>query len=69
MMGVLLDFCSFSIDGVQSFTERVCTKVKWIVAGALDGINLTDPRQIQPALRAGHERAKKEAAQIKAFWA
>ncbi|NCU93782.1 MAG: hypothetical protein EBV54_06590, partial [Burkholderiaceae bacterium] len=45
------------------------TKVKWIVAGAPDGINLTDPRQIQPALKAGYERAKKEAAQIRAFWA
>jgi NTE family protein len=49
--------------------ESVGTKVKWIVAGAPEGINLTDPRQIQPALKAGYERAKKEAAQIKAFWA
>jgi NTE family protein len=49
--------------------ESVGTKVKWIVAGAPDGINLTDPRQIQPALKAGYERAKKEAAQIRAFWA
>jgi NTE family protein len=49
--------------------ESVGTKVKWIVAGAPDGINLTDPRQIQPALRTGYERAKKEAAQIRTFWA
>ncbi|UOD50266.1 patatin-like phospholipase family protein [Orrella daihaiensis] len=44
------------------------TKVKWIVAGAPSGISLTDPREIAPAIKAGYERAKKEADEIKSFW-
>ena len=31
--------------------------------------NLLDPKQIEPALRAGYERAKTEADRIRAFWA
>lgn len=45
------------------------TQVKWIVAGTPPGVSLTDPRQIRPAMEAGHARAKEEASQIKAFWA
>ncbi len=48
--------------------QQVGSKVKWIVAGAPAGINLTDPREIEPALRAGYARAKVEAPQIKTFW-
>ena len=48
--------------------EATGTKVKWIIAGTPPGISLTDPRQIAPALRAGHERAKIEASAIKDFW-
>lgn len=44
------------------------TAVKWIVAGTPPGISLTDPKQIAPALKAGYERAKTEAAGIKEFW-
>jgi NTE family protein len=32
-------------------------------------VNLLDPRQIEPALKAGYERAKIEAPKIKEFWA
>lgn len=45
------------------------TKVKWIIAGTPSGISLTDPREIAPALKAGYESAKKEAAGIREFWA
>jgi NTE family protein len=40
-----------------------------IIAGTPAGVNLLDPRQIEPALRAGHERAKVEADMIRKFWA
>jgi NTE family protein len=45
------------------------TKVKWIVAGTPPGISLTDPKQIEGALRTGYERSKKELDSIKQFWA
>lgn len=45
------------------------TRVKWIIAGTPPNVSLTDPRQIKPALEAGYARAKKEAGEIKAFWA
>jgi NTE family protein len=32
-------------------------------------VSLLDPRQIEPALKAGYERAKTEAPRIKSFWA
>ena len=49
--------------------EATGTKVKWIVAGTPPGISLTDPREIAPALKAGYERAKIEAVEIRRFWA
>ena len=49
--------------------EATGTKVKWIVAGTPQGVDLLDPRQIASALRTGYERAKVEAATIKEFWA
>lgn len=49
--------------------EATGTKVKWIVAGTPQGLDLLDPRQIAGALRTGHERAKIEATRIKDFWA
>lgn len=49
--------------------EATGTKVKWIVAGTPPGISLTDPKQIEGALRTGYERSKKEAEAIKKFWA
>lgn len=49
--------------------EATGTKAKLIIAGTPPGVNLLDPRQIEPALRAGYERAKVEAAGIKKFFA
>ncbi|MBU3556485.1 patatin-like phospholipase family protein [Polynucleobacter sp. Ross1-W9] len=49
--------------------EATGTKVKWIVAGTPQGVNLLDPKQIEGALRTGYDRAKVEASKIKEFWA
>lgn len=49
--------------------ESTGTKVKWIVAGTPPGINLVDPKEIGRALKAGYERSKLEAPNIKVFWA
>ena len=40
-----------------------------IIAGTPAGVNLLDPRQIEPALRIGYQRAKVEAEKIQKFWA
>lgn len=45
------------------------TKAMLIIAGTPPGVNLLDPREIEPALRAGYERAKVEADKIQKFWA
>ena len=39
-----------------------------IIAGTPPGVNLLDPAEIAPALKAGHDRAAAEAPKIKAFW-
>lgn len=49
--------------------EATGTKVYWIQANPPKDVNLLDPKQIEPALRAGYERAKLEADKIKQFWA
>lgn len=49
--------------------EAVGTKAMLIIAGTPPGVSLLDPKQIEPALRAGYERAKSEAPKITAFWA
>lgn len=48
--------------------EATGTKALWIKADPPD-VNLLDPKEILPALHAGYDRAKLEAAGIKAFWA
>lgn len=48
--------------------EATGTKVKWVVAGTPQGVDLLDPRQIAGALRTGYARAKIEAPTIKEFW-
>jgi NTE family protein len=48
--------------------EAVGTKTLWIKADPPD-VSLLDPKQILPALQTGYERAKREAARIKDFWA
>lgn len=49
--------------------EAVGTKAMLIIAGTPPGISLVDPKQIEPALRAGYDRAKVEGPKIQAFWA
>ena len=49
--------------------EATGTKAMLIIAGTPPGVNLLDPKRIEPALRAGYERAKTEAPKIAAFWA
>jgi NTE family protein len=48
--------------------EATGTKVLWIIANPPTDISLLDPKQIEPALHSGYERAKTEAPKIKAFW-
>jgi NTE family protein len=45
------------------------TKGMLIIAGTPPGVDLLDPRQIEPAMKAGYERSKIEAAKIRSFWA
>ncbi len=47
--------------------EATGTQTLWIKADPPD-VNLLDPKEISPALRTGYNRAKQEAAAIKAFW-
>jgi NTE family protein len=49
--------------------EATGTKVLWIIANPPAATRLLDPKQIEPALHSGYERAKTEASKIKAFWA
>jgi NTE family protein len=53
------------IDALQA----TGTQAMLIIAGTPPGVSLLDPRQIEPALRTGYERAKVEADKIKKFWA
>ena len=48
--------------------ETTGTKTLWIKADP-PNVNLMNPDEIGPALHAGYDRAKQEAAAIKAFWA
>jgi NTE family protein len=47
--------------------EATGTKTLWIEANP-PNVNLMNPNEIAPALHAGYDRAKQEAARIKAFW-
>jgi NTE family protein len=47
--------------------EATGTKTLWIKADP-PSVNLMNPEEIKPALRAGYDRAKLEADGIKAFW-
>jgi NTE family protein len=48
--------------------EATGTKTMWIKADPPD-IDLLDPNEILPALHTGHDRGKREAAAVRAFWA
>ena len=52
------------IDALQA----TGTKAMLIIAGTPPGVSLLDPKQIEPALRTGYERAKVEAEKIQKFW-
>jgi NTE family protein len=53
------------IDALQA----TGTQAMLIIAGTPPGVNLLDPKQIEPALRTGYARAKVEADRIQKFWA
>lgn len=67
--GSLLSGIPHDIHKEITALEAVGTKAMLIIAGTPPGVNLLDPRQIEPALRAGYERSKVEAPRIQAFWA
>lgn len=66
--GSLLTGIPHDIHKEIAALEVTGTKAMLIIAGTPPGINLLDPDQIAPALRAGYERAKTEAPKIRAFW-
>lgn len=67
--GALLSGIPHDIHKEIAALEAVGTKAMLIIAGTPPGVNLLDPGQIAPALRAGYERAASEAPRITAFWA
>lgn len=67
--GSLLSGIPHNIHDEMKALEATGTKGMLIIAGTPPGVNLLDPRQIEPALKAGYERAKIEAPRIKSFWA
>lgn len=67
--GSLLSGIPHDIHKEIAALEATGTKAMLIIAGTPPGVNLLDPGQIEPALRAGYERSKVEAAKIRAFWA
>jgi NTE family protein len=67
--GSLLSGIPHNIYKEMKGLEATGTKGLLIIAGTPKGVNLLDPRQIEPALNAGYERAKIEAVNIQKFWA
>ena len=67
--GALLSGIPHNIHDEMKALEATGTKGMLIIAGTPPGVDLLDPRQIEPALKAGYERAKIEAPRIKSFWA
>ena len=67
--GSLLSGIPHNIHKEIAALEMTGTKAMLIIAGTPPGVNLLDPKQIEPALKAGYERAKTEAPKIAAFWA
>jgi NTE family protein len=66
--GSLLSGIPHNIHKEIESLETTGTKAMLIIAGTPPGVNLLDPREIAPALRAGYERAKTEAPKIRAFY-
>lgn len=67
--GSLLSGIPHNIYDEITALEATGTKAMLIIAGTPPGLNLLDPKQIEPALRTGYERGKAEAPKIQAFWA
>jgi NTE family protein len=67
--GALLSGIPHNIYDEMKYLRATGTKGMLIIAGTPPGVNLLDPRQIEPALKAGYERAKVEAPAIRDFWA
>jgi NTE family protein len=67
--GSLLSGIPHNVNDEMKSLEATGTKGMLIIAGTPAGVNLLDPGQIKPALRAGYDRAKIEASKIKTFWA
>jgi NTE family protein len=67
--GSLLSGIPHNIHTEMKDLEATGTKGILIIAGTPPGVNLLDPKQIEPALRAGYERSKTEAPRIREFWA
>lgn len=67
--GSLLTGIPHDIHKEIAALEATGTKAMLIIAGTPLGVSLLDPKQIEPALRAGYERSKVEAPKVKAFWA
>jgi NTE family protein len=66
--GALLSGIPHNIHDEMKDLRATGTKGMLIIAGTPPGVNLLDPRQIEPALKAGYERAKIEAPKIRDFW-
>jgi NTE family protein len=56
------------IDQEINYVEASGTKTLLIAADP-SKVRLLSPAEIEPALRAGHDRAMREAGRVKAFWA
>ncbi len=67
--GSLLSGIPHDIHREIEALEATGTRAMLIIAGTPAGVNLLDPREIEPALRAGYERAKTEAPKIRDFFA
>ena len=67
--GSLLSGIPHNIHDEMRALEATGTRGMLVIAGTPPGVNLLDPRQIAPALRAGYDRAKVEWPKIAAFWA
>jgi NTE family protein len=67
--GSLLSGIPHNIYKEMTDVEATGTKGMLIIAGTPKGVNLLDPKQIEPALKAGYDRSKSEAEKIRAFWA
>jgi NTE family protein len=67
--GSLLSGIPHDIHKEIAALEATGTKAMLIIAGTPPGVNLLDPKEIEPALKSGYERAKSEAPGIKSFWA